>query len=164
MKFIPLVLAAGLVAACAPQAHTPAQVTGPSDIEVGRYLVKVGGCNDCHTPGFVSDGGKTPEDQWLVGNPVGFYGPWGVTYAANLRQTVQTLSENEWVGMLQTRAYGPPMPWPSTQALSDDNKRALYRYIRSLGPAGPPVPERLAPGEKPTTPYLDMTPVLPKGE
>ncbi|MDG2531566.1 cytochrome C [Caulobacter endophyticus] len=162
MKLIPIMLAAGLAAGCSPQTETPAQVTGASDIEVGRYLVKVGGCNDCHTPGFVRDGGKTPEEQWLMGSPAGFHGPWGVTYAANLRLTVQNLSEEDWVAMLKTRTDGSPMPWPSTHAMSDDNKRSLYRYIRSLGPTGPAVPARLAPGEKPTTPYIDMTPVFPE--
>ena len=34
----------------------------------GRYLVEIGGCNDCHTPGYAMSGGKVPEKQWLVGD------------------------------------------------------------------------------------------------
>ena len=59
-----------------------------SDKEVrdrGRYLVWVGGCNDCHTPGFPEAAGNIPEEQWLTGNPVGFQGPWGTNYPKNLR-------------------------------------------------------------------------------
>ncbi|MEJ2396973.1 MAG: cytochrome C, partial [Gammaproteobacteria bacterium] len=30
-------------------------------LERGRYLVRIGGCNDCHTAGYAESGGKTPE-------------------------------------------------------------------------------------------------------
>lgn len=162
-----LVLAAAAAAsACAPAPSSPAtpatpEVTGPDDIEIGRYLTRVGGCNDCHSVGFLESGGRLPEAEWLKGSPVGFHGPWGVTYASNLRLTVQQISEEDWVLMLGSRTDSPPMPWPVTHAMSEPNKRSLYRYIRSLGPAGEPAPPRLAPGVTPPPPYLNMTPVLP---
>ena len=55
-----------------------------SDVERGRYLVQVGGCNDCHTVGYLESGGTVPEPQWLTGGRVGYKGPWGITYAPNL--------------------------------------------------------------------------------
>ena len=66
-------------------ATTPAQyVQADSQIEAGRYLVKIGGCNDCHTPGYVEKlmmtGEAMPESEWLKGADVGFSGPWGVSY------------------------------------------------------------------------------------
>lgn len=54
-------------------------------IERGRYLAKIGGCNDCHTPGYGLSGGQVPEAQWLVGDQLGWNGPWGTTYPSNLR-------------------------------------------------------------------------------
>ena len=51
----------------------------------GRYLVVLGGCNDCHTPGYAASGGATPEAQWLLGDALGYLGPWGTTYPSNLR-------------------------------------------------------------------------------
>src|SRR5438309_1088916 len=39
-------------------------VQAPSPVQAGRYLVIVGGCNDCHTPGFAATGGKIPETLW----------------------------------------------------------------------------------------------------
>src|SRR5262245_33528136 len=42
----------------------------------GRYLVKITGCNDCHTPGYAQTGGKIPEKDWLTGSSLGFRGPW----------------------------------------------------------------------------------------
>ena len=63
----------------------------------GRYLVKITGCNDCHTPGYAQTGGKIPEKDWLTGSSLGWRGPWGTTYAPNLRLFRQHLSEDEWV-------------------------------------------------------------------
>lgn len=163
MNVVPPLLFAGLLCACTPPASAPptAEVAGPSDIEIGRYLVRIGGCNDCHTPGYLQADGKIPEHQWLTGNSVGFRGPWGVTYASNLRLTTQTVSEDDWVAMLARRSDAPPMPWPITRAMSPANHRSLYRYIRSLRPAGRAAPSRLAPGAKPSTPVVDMVPVGP---
>jgi hypothetical protein len=50
------------------------------------------------------------------------------------------------------------MPWMSVNAMSDADVRALYRYIRSLGPAGELAPTPVAPGEEPATPYVDFAP------
>ena len=66
-------------------------------VERGRYLVRIGGCNDCHTPGYAVTGGKVPESQWLVGDALGWRGPWGTTYATNLRLYMQDLTEEQWV-------------------------------------------------------------------
>lgn len=132
------------------------RVIAASDIETGRYLVLVGGCNDCHTPGYAVTGGKTPEAEWLKGSGRGFYGPWGTTYPHNLRRTVAGMTEDAWVEMLNTREGLPPMPWPSVRAMADADKRALYRYIKSLPVDGPPAPTALPPGQVPTTGYEDM--------
>lgn len=137
------------------------QVIAASDIEAGRYLVRVGGCNDCHTPGYPQSGGKTPESEWLKGSSMGFMGPWGTSYPHNLRRTVAGMTEDAWVEMLSTREGLPPMPWPSVRAMADADKRALYRYIKSLPLEGDPAPAALPPGQTPTTPYENMAPVMP---
>lgn len=133
------------------------QVAAPTEIEAGRYLVRIGGCNDCHTPGYIQSGGQTPEAEWLKGNNHGFFGPWGTTYAANLRLSTANLKEDDWIEMLRTRKAMPIMPWPSVNAMSEPDRRALYRYIRSLpGEAGEAAPATLPPGQIPTTPYEDL--------
>lgn len=38
----------------------------------GKYLIEIGGCNDCHTAGFAPSGGMTPESQWLLGDSLGY--------------------------------------------------------------------------------------------
>jgi hypothetical protein len=161
----PAVLATAALAACqeAPASPTSSavQATAVSDVDHGRYLVKIGSCNDCHTPGFPQSGGNIPEAQWLTGSTHGYGGPWGVTYASNLRLSVANMTEDEFVTLLATRKDLPPMPWPSVSAMTENDKRAVYRYIHSLGPAGVPAPAALPPGVKATTPVENMMPVMP---
>ncbi len=136
-------------------------IQAASTIEAGRYLAIVAGCNDCHTHGYLQTEGDVPEEQWLAGSGLGWRGPWGTTYASNLRLSAQTLSEESWVQVLQTRTELPPMPWMNTNRMSAADARALHAYIRSLGPLGEPVPEPIPPDQEPSTAYLSLTPVEP---
>lgn len=115
-------------------------------IERGRYIVKIGGCNDCHTPGYPESGGKVPEKEWLVGHQVGWQGPWGTTYPSNLRLSMQNRTEEEWIKMARTVELRPPMPWFALRDMSTQDLRALYRFVRHLGSAGEPAPAYVPPG------------------
>ena len=79
-------------------------------VERGKYLVNLGGCNDCHSPKVMTARGPVPDTtkllsgspgavtamdfnpnmvaqgQWLVsrGDLTAWVGPWGVSYTANL--------------------------------------------------------------------------------
>ncbi len=128
-----------------------------ASIERGRYLVTIGGCNDCHTAGYLEQRGTTPESQWLTGAPVGFQGPWGTTYAANLRLVAGRMTAAEWVAHARKERL-PPMPWFNLKAMSDTDLKAVYAYIRSLGQPGTPAPAYVAPGGKVTTPYIVFVP------
>ena len=99
-----------------------------------------------------------PESEWLAGMPVGFRGPWGTTYPANLRLRVQEMDENAWVEMLKTRHDMPPMPWPSVNSMSEQDTRAIYQFIKSLGPKGERAPAAVPPGQEPATPYILFEP------
>lgn len=132
-------------------------ITVADQVEKGRYLIITSGCNDCHTDGFMQDP-SIPESDWLTGSALGWQGPWGTTYPPNLRLTVQNLSEQQWVDMLRTRKGMPPMPWPSVNGYNEEDAKALYAYIRSLGPRGDRAPLAVAPGVEPKTPYLSMMP------
>jgi mono/diheme cytochrome c family protein len=130
-------------------------------VERGRYIVSISGCNDCHTPGYAMSGGKVDEEQWLVGDSLGWRGPWGTTYPVNLRQYMQTLSEKEWVAKAKKLETRPPMPWFSLHHMTDSDLRALYRYVRALGPAGDPAPAYVPPTQEPKPPYVTF-PAPPK--
>ena len=88
-----------------------------------------------------------PEAQWLTGDALGWNGPWGTTYATNLRLYMQDLTEEQWVKKAKTLSARPPMPWFNVQAMSTSDLRAMYRYVRHLGPAGKPAPAYLPPGQ-----------------
>ena len=130
---------------------------GTSTLARGRYVVTISGCNDCHTVGYPESGGKVPEAEWLTGSPVGFSGPWGTTYPANLRLTVQSLSEEAWVVRARSEMR-PPMPWFSLRDMNEADLRAVYRYIRSLGTSGKVAPAYVPPGGKVATPYIEFVP------
>jgi mono/diheme cytochrome c family protein len=127
-----------------------------ASLERGKYLVELGGCNDCHTPDYLLSGGKTPEAQWLTGSSFGWHGPWGTTYAVNLRELLPTFTEDQWVDYAKKLKARPPMPWYTVNKLKDEDLRAIYRYVVHLGPGGSPAPAYLPPGQQPPQPYASF--------
>jgi hypothetical protein len=98
-----------LAAACAPGDTQPR--TNADAVARGRYLVTLGGCNDCHTPKRFTPAGPVPDSsRFLAGHPAdlklppvppgvlgpdrwgalvtptltAWAGPWGVSFTANL--------------------------------------------------------------------------------
>ena len=131
-------------------------------VDRGRYVVTIAGCNDCHTQGWAETNGAVTEPDWLTGVPIGWRGPWGTSYASNLRLLVRDLNEDTWVAMLKTRNGLPPMPWMNLNKLSEDDARAIYRFIASLGAQGERMPTALPPDREPLTPFILLEAVPPK--
>lgn len=123
-------------------------------VERGRYLIKIAGCNDCHTPGYTMSNGDVPEEQWLTGDILGWRGPWGTTYGTNLRLYVKDMTEDGWVEAAQTLKSRPTMPWFNMNAMTEKDLRAVYQFIKHLGPGGEPAPAYVPPGEEPKGPYV----------
>lgn len=149
-----------LLAACQPAAKPQAAVTAAVDLAArGEYLVRTAGCNDCHTAGYGEQGGNMDKAQWLTGSPLGYSGPWGTTYAANLRLRLNDMDEAQWLEYSASLRTRPIMPDYNLRAMSEEDRRAIYHFVRSLGPAGQPVPAYLPPGQTPPLPYFSL--VLP---
>jgi mono/diheme cytochrome c family protein len=125
-------------------------------IDRGRYVVRITGCNDCHTPGYAQTGGKVDESQWLMGDRLAWHGPWGTTYAVNLRLLMNSLTEEQWVQQARNAQPRPPMPWWSLRDMSQEDLKALYAYVKWLGPAGEPAPGSLPPGQQPAGPVVQF--------
>jgi hypothetical protein len=114
--------------ACRSEAPQP---TAAEMVERGRYLVTVGGCNDCHTPWKLGETGPEPDrTRLLSGHPeamqpppppqfptgpwglagtltkTAWAGPWGVSYSANLTPDEETgigaWDENMFVSAMRT--------------------------------------------------------------
>lgn len=127
-------------------------------IKRGRYLTIIGGCNDCHTAGFAASGGKIEEKDWLLGDPMGWKGPWGTTYALNLRKLISGLDRKAWLALSRASSARPPMPSYILRTMTEDDLLALFEFIKSLGDGGVTMPAALPPGVAPKTPYFLFEP------
>ena len=141
-----------LLAATAASAESP--------VERGRYLVTLGGCNDCHTPGYFL--GKPDFSKALSGSEVGFAIPGqGVFVGRNLTPDKETglgsWTDDQIVVALTSgmrpdgRELAPIMPWRSFAHLSPDDARAIVAYLRSLPPVKHAVPGPFKAGETPSS-------------
>ena len=149
-------------AAETPAAKQPRASASLNAQDRGKYMLIVGGCNDCHTAGFAARGGDVPEREWLKGGGnLGFNGPWGTTYASNLRLVLAKMTEAQWVRYAKELKTRPPMPWFNLNQWTDADLRAFYKYVRGLGPPGDAAPAFVPPEKPPTPPYVQW-PTPPK--
>lgn len=155
MKFAAAASIVTLLLLNASQART---IAADTLVERGHYLVAFGSCNDCHTPGWRESDAAIPVSRWMVGTNLGYRGPWGTSYPANVRLEFQQISEEDWLFMVHTRGGHWPMVWHDLRFLTTDDQRAIYRFIKSLGADGVPAPADLSPGVTPKTPYIWIVP------
>jgi mono/diheme cytochrome c family protein len=157
------------VAWAAVLAFTPWEARG-SDvglIERGRYLATIGGCGDCHTPGYFL--GKPDLKRELGGSEVGFEIPAvGVFYGPNLTPDKETglgaWSEADIIKALKTgvrpdgRQLVPVMPWPALAKLTPGDARAIVAYLKSLPPVKNKVPGPFGASQAPTSFVMKVVP------
>jgi hypothetical protein len=137
---------------------------GDVSTERGAYVAITHGCHDCHTGNYNETGGQVDPALSLKGTAVGWQGPWGTTYAMNLRITASTRSEDEFLQYMKALKTRPPMPFYNVNAMEETDLRSLYLYIKSLGEPGDQTPEAVPPGTEPKTPYYPLVPpTMPKG-
>ncbi|WP_211345373.1 hypothetical protein [Marilutibacter aestuarii] len=153
--------------AAPPGANAPATAATSHGDEAllarGEYLVRMSGCNDCHTAGYAERQGEVDPAEWLTGSPLGYNGPWGTTYASNLRMRVDGMDEAAWLAYTANLRTRPIMPDFLLRTMAEDDRRAIYRFVKSLGPAGGPAPAYLPPGQQPPPPYMQLVlPVAPQ--
>jgi mono/diheme cytochrome c family protein len=148
-------LLAAVAALTAAASMTPAGAADPAAIARGKYLVAIAGCNDCHTPGYMASAGKVDEGIWLTGDTLGWRGPWGTTYAPNLRLAAKDMTAAQFMTRARSELR-PPMPWFAVRDMSDADVKAIYAYLRHLGPAGNPAPAYLPPDKTPSGPFVQF--------
>jgi len=141
---------------CAEVDQHSSSIERDPDVERGRYVIEIMGCNDCHTPDYMGGGASLQEEDWLVGGDLGFHGPWGTAYPSNLRLMLNDISEDDWLILARTMRQSSPMSWVRLPKVSDHDLRAVYRFVRYLGPKGTPAPARLPAGVMPTTDFLEF--------
>jgi len=131
MKKVIVILAAGLLAAQFTGCEQKPSAASESKIDLvarGKYLVTVGGCNDCHTPWKMGPNGpEQDQTRLLSGHPenapyptwtpadaqrsaitlssptnTAHAGPWGISFTANLTPDTST-GIGEWTEETFTR-------------------------------------------------------------
>jgi mono/diheme cytochrome c family protein len=127
-----------------------------ASVERGRYLAMTAGCNDCHTAGYATAEGNIPEEEWLMGDSLGWRGPWGTTYAVNLRIRLSEMTEDEWAEYAKTFKTRPPMPWFNVHDMTEADIRSIHKYVTSFEDKGEPAPEYLPPDVEPEGPYIQF--------
>jgi hypothetical protein len=126
-------------------------------VERGLYVSIIGGCHYCHTEGYREADGEIDPKKALQGSSLGWRGPWGTSYAANLRETAYR-SEDKWVEYLKNNVNLPPMPWYQVQAMNEGDLRSLYRYVKSLGEGDYRPPFYKDSNKEPRTPFIVLEP------
>jgi mono/diheme cytochrome c family protein len=162
-RYITYVSAAAIVAVpLAIAAPASAQQANSAAVERGRYLVRITGCHDCHSPKVQ---GMTPNlDLALSGRPsttqlpsdtktevhasadlTAWTGPWGFSVASNLTPEPTTgigtrYNEASFIATMRTgkKPNGtpvmPPMPSEVYQNMTDDDLKAIFAYLRTIKP------------------------------
>jgi len=131
-----------------------------SQIARGKYLVTLGGCNDCHTPGYFF--GNPDMSRFLGGSDVGFEIPGqGVFVGRNITPDKETgigsWTPEQIVTAIQTgkrpdgRILAPIMPWHAFAKLTADDALAIAAFLQGLNPVSNQVPGPFKPGEKVST-------------
>ena len=157
-----VLLAAAVAVATVASAHAT-----QSQIERGKYLVTVGGCSDCHTPGTFF--GHPDMSKYLGGSDVGFAIPGlGVFPGRNLTPDKQT-GLGSWTTAQIIKAFttgvrpdgrtlAPVMPYAALSHLTHEDALAIAAYLKSLKPVTNAVAGPFGPNNKPTIFVFDVLP------
>jgi mono/diheme cytochrome c family protein len=161
MTYVSAAAAVTAVLAISPPAAAQQQGANAA-VERGRYLVRITGCHDCHSPKVQ---GMTPNlDLALSGRPsttqlpsetktevhaspdlTAWTGPWGFSVASNLTPEPTTgigtrYNEASFLATMRTgkKPNGtpimPPMPSEVYQNMTDDDLKAIFAYLRTVKP------------------------------
>ena len=108
---------------------------------------------------------KLENSPWFAATAgmTAWTGPWGISYAANLTPDTNSgigiWTEDMFIKAMRTgrhmgagRPILPPMPWQSSSALTDEDLKAMYAYLRSIPAIKNTVPQPLGPDGKPAFP------------
>jgi cytochrome c553 len=186
LSFLIVNIACAQSAAPAADATPATTVAAAASVERGAYLVNAMGCHDCHTPFALGPNGPEPDmtrafsghPEQLTLGPVpaldpaagwawggagtntAFYGPWGISYSANItadentglgiwteEMFVRAIREGKHMGT--SRPILPPMPWPMFRNLNDEDLTSIFAYLKTVPAITNHVPEPVPPAATP---------------
>ena len=127
--------------------HTPMTGMGPEGPIFDQSKFLAGHPSDTRLPEPPPIGA-----WWISGVMTAWSGPWGISYAANLTPDSLTgigiWTEDIFIQAMRTGRHAgvarpilPPMPWPAVAALTDEDIKSLYAYLRSIPAVSNEVPQ-----------------------
>ena len=154
-----------LLVAASPR-KGPSIPTKAVRVQRGAYLATIPGCHDCHSPKSAPATMAPDMERPLSGRPsttavpakpaamgeisasgdlTAWYGPWGVSYAANLTPDTETglgkrYTEASFIRTMRTgkkpegEVLLPPMPWPNYARMTDEDLKSLWAYLQTIKP------------------------------
>ncbi|HSD30796.1 MAG TPA: c-type cytochrome [Gemmatimonadales bacterium] len=141
VNFLGKAVLAFVIKPIGPTATPPPESPSPGPtVERGAYLVSaVGECAGCHTQRSFVDGSYTGP-RLAGGSPMEADGaPGFVAVAPNLTPDPKTgritgWNEDQFVARFRQGKVIPqsPMPWGAFARMTDDDLRAIYRYLRTV--------------------------------
>ena len=140
---------------------TSAGSAADPQIERGKYLVTLGGCSDCHTPGYFLGKPDMSHTTSAVPTSNSQFRAWAHLSAAISLQIKDTGLGNWTTGQIiaalttgvrpDGRQLAPIMPWEAFSHLTSEDAQAIAAYLKSLPPVNHAVPGPFGPNEKPST-------------
>ncbi len=135
-------------------------------IEKGKYLVSACGVLKEHTP---LREGKPDMSKFMSGSNIGYAGPWGVYYPKNLTPDSDTgiglLTDDEIISEIKGDSGNVPGYFSDYyKNLNEEDLRCIMMYLKSLEPVVNKAPADLKPGEKVTTPVINLVPKVVAAE
>jgi mono/diheme cytochrome c family protein len=138
-----------------------------SQVERGKYLVTLGSCTDCHTPGYFF--GKPEMARYLGGSEVGFEIPGlGVFHGPNLTPDSETGLGSWTIAQIVTaiqagrrpdgRELAPIMPWRAFANMTKDDATAIAVFLKSIPAVKNKVPAPFGANDKATEFVMKVVP------
>ena len=164
MSYRPPRLVVAAMIAAAPFAAT---CSAETQVERGKYLVELGGCTDCHTPGNFL--GHPDLARYLGGSDVGFGIPGhGVFVGPNLTPDKETGLGNWTEQQIVTaitkgerpdgRMLAPVMPWMGLSHLTHSDALAIAAFLKSIPAVKNKVPGPFGPDAQPSVFVMSVLP------
>jgi mono/diheme cytochrome c family protein len=133
----------------------------------GLYLVRVAGCNDCHTPGYFK--GAADSHFFLAGSDVGIsLADGSVVLGRNLTPDKETGLGNWTIEQIATairsgvrpdgRVLAPIMPYASYAYLTSADVTAIAVFLKTLPPIKRQIPGPFAAHQKSDVYRLQLLP------
>ena len=137
-KFIPQPLSGPVTAPDPKTAH----------LEYGRYLARIGGCYECHTPH--DDHNALVEARPFAGGWE-MRGPWGRVFTANITPAPHTFmgqaTKEQFIGRFRAfsafdasnspaapKGANTVMPWLAFAHMTDEDLGAIFDYLKTVKP------------------------------